>query len=88
MELTPRIIKKIVAALKRTQPIEFDCGECFERLERFAEMTLAGKSAEQALPLVKLHLEGCRDCREEFEALLDVLRSLGEHEQTRFNNTT
>lgn len=85
MELTPRIIKNIVAALKRTQPNEIDCGDCFDRLERFAEMTLAGKSAEKALPLVQLHLEGCRDCGEEFEALLDVLRSLGRDEETGFN---
>ena len=88
MELTPRIIKNIVAALKRTQPNEIDCGDCFDRLERFAEMTLAGKAAWKALPLVQLHLEGCRDCGEEFEALLDVLRGLGVHEQTRSNTAT
>lgn len=46
-------------------------------------MTLAGKAAGKALPLVQLHLEGCRDCGEEFEALLDVLRGLGGQEQTR-----
>ena len=83
MELIPRIIKNIVAALKRTQPNEIDCGDCFDRLEQFAEMTLEGKSPEKALPLVQLHLEGCRDCGEEYEALLDVLRGLGGQEQTR-----
>ncbi|MCH7638877.1 MAG: hypothetical protein IH855_05380 [Bacteroidetes bacterium] len=46
-------------------------------------MTLAGKAAGKALPLVQLHLEGCRDCGEEFEALLDVLRGLGGQEKTR-----
>ena len=83
MELTTSTIKNIIATLRRTQPNEIDCGDCFDRLERFAEMTLAGKAAGEALPLVQLYLEGCRDCGEEFEALLDVLRGLGGQEQTR-----
>ena len=88
MKLTPHVIKNIVATLKRTQPNEIDCGDCFDRLDQFAEMTLEGKSPEEALPLVKLHLEGCRDCREEFEALLDVLSGLSAHEQTGSNTAT
>ncbi|MCH7639743.1 MAG: hypothetical protein IH855_09810 [Bacteroidetes bacterium] len=47
-------------------------------------MTLERKSAEEALPLVQLHLDGCRDCREEFEALLDMLWCIGGHEQIPF----
>jgi hypothetical protein len=39
-------------------------------------MTLAGKNAAEAMPLVQDHLERCRDCREEFKALLAALRSL------------
>jgi len=88
MELTTSTIKKIIAALRRTQPTEIDCGECFDRLDQFAEMTLEGKSAEEALPLVKLHLDGCRDCREEFEALLDMLWCIGGHEQTHIETAT
>jgi predicted anti-sigma-YlaC factor YlaD len=45
-------------------------------LDRFVEMKLAGKDAAAAMPLVHDHLERCRDCREEFEALLEVLRAL------------
>ena len=50
-------------------------------------MTLEGKSAEKALPLVQLHLDGCRDCREEFEALLEVLRSMANGRGNRVQNT-
>jgi len=39
-------------------------------------MALAGKDAAKALPLVQEHLLHCRDCREEFEALLDALQAL------------
>lgn len=89
MELATSTIKNIIATLRRTQPNEIDCGECFDRLDQFAEMTLEGKSAEEALPLVKLHLDGCLDCRvASVEALLDMLRSIGGHEQTPFNSAT
>lgn len=58
-----------------TRPEEIACDECFEQLDRFAEMMLVGKNAAEAMPLVRTHLEHCRDCREEFEALLERLKS-------------
>lgn len=57
-----------------TRDDEISCAECGEQLSRFAELTLAGKSANEAIPLVKDHLDRCAECREEFEALLEVLR--------------
>ena len=59
-----------------TRPDEIGCDECFEQLDRFVEMTLAGKNAAEAMPLVQDHLERCHDCHEEFEALLAALRGL------------
>jgi hypothetical protein len=59
-----------------THPDEIGCQECFEQLDRFVELTLAGKDAAEAMPLVQDHLDHCNDCREEFEALLAVLRAL------------
>jgi hypothetical protein len=44
-------------------------------MDLFVEMILAGKNPEQAMPLVQDHLNRCHDCREEFEALLKVLRA-------------
>jgi predicted anti-sigma-YlaC factor YlaD len=58
------------------RPDEIGCDECFEQLDRFVEMKLAGKNAAEAMPLVQDHLERCDDCREEFEALLAALRTL------------
>ena len=70
------MLKQMVRALIATRPDEIGCDECFAELDRFVEMTLAEKNAAEAMPLVKDHLRRCRDCREEFEALLAVLRSL------------
>ena len=73
MELDLDTLKKMVRDIISTRPDEIGCDECFEELDRFVELVLAGKNAAQALPLVQDHLERCSDCREEFEALLTAL---------------
>ncbi len=74
MKLEPAMLKQMVRVVIGTQDDELTCGECFEELDRFVEITLAEKDAAEAMPLVEDHLRRCRDCREEFEALLAVLR--------------
>ena len=76
MNLDPAVLKQMVRVVLSTRSDEIGCEECFDQLDRFVEMTLAGKDAAEAMPLVHDHLERCRDCREEFEALLKVLRDL------------
>ncbi len=77
MKLEPAMLKQMVRAVASTRLDEIDCNECLEELDRFVEIELAGKNAAEAMPLVHDHLTRCRDCREEFEALLTVLRILG-----------
>jgi hypothetical protein len=74
-KLTRDKLKRIVTGIFTTRERELTCDECLEELDRFAELTLAGKDAAEAIPLVQDHLNRCRDCREEFEALLDALRA-------------
>jgi hypothetical protein len=76
MRLEPATLKRMVRNILTARPDEIGCDECFEQLDRFVEMELAGKNAAQAMPLVQDHLERCDDCREEFEALLAALRAL------------
>ena len=76
MKIEPGALKQMVYAALTTRPDEIGCDDCFEELDRFIEMMLAGKDAAEAMPLVQDHLERCRGCREEFEALLTVLREL------------
>jgi hypothetical protein len=76
MRLEPATLQQMVRNVLTTRPDEIGCDECFEQLDRFVEMTLAGKNAAEAMPLVQDHLERCRNCYEEFEALLTVLRAL------------
>jgi hypothetical protein len=76
MNLEPEALKRMVRNVLTARPDEVGCDECFEQLDVFVEMTLAGKSAAEAMPLVQDHLERCPGCREEFEALLEALRTL------------
>ena len=76
MNLNVDVLKKIVAGIVTTRPDEIACDDCFDQLDQFAEQMLAGKPAAEALPLVQDHLGRCGDCREEFEALLEAVKSL------------
>lgn len=76
MTIESRKIKQMVRNVLTTRPDEIGCDECLERLDRFVDMELAGKNPAEAMPLVQDHLERCRDCHEEFDALLEALRHL------------
>jgi hypothetical protein len=67
----------LLRGLQLTQLEELDCGQVYELIEAAAEAQLRGKSVEQLMPLIALHLKICPDCLEEYQALLSVLRSTG-----------
>ena len=48
---------------------EVGCDACFDYLDRYVELELAGKDADAAIPGLRAHLEGCPACREEHESL-------------------
>jgi anti-sigma factor RsiW len=49
--------------------LDVGCEVCFEELDRYVELELAGKDADAAIPGLRAHLEGCPACREEHESL-------------------
>lgn len=76
MELDRNTLRRMVLDAVTTRPDELSCRQCFDHLDHFAELSLVGKSAAEAMPLVQDHLEHCADCRQEFEALLEALRAM------------
>ena len=74
--LEPGAVKEMARGIMTTRDDEIDCAECFEQVDQFVEMELAGKNAAEALPLVQDHLDRCGDCREEFEALRTALQAM------------
>jgi hypothetical protein len=75
MMLNSEDLDKLAQALELTREEELACDGCFEELDRFVEMELAGLDAAAGLPLVRDHLDKCGDCREEYQALLGALRA-------------
>ena len=52
---------------------ELSCEECFEQLDHYVELELAGADAETAVPGMRAHLEGCSACAEDHESLRALL---------------
>jgi hypothetical protein len=52
---------------------DIGCDECFERLDEYVELELAGRDADAAIPGMRTHLEGCPACREERDSLIALL---------------
>jgi hypothetical protein len=48
---------------------ELSCEECFEQLDRYVELEIAGEDADEAVPGLRSHLEGCPACREDHASL-------------------
>ena len=56
---------------------EVGCDECFEHLDRYVELELAGRDVDAAIPGLRAHLAGCPACREEHDSLRALVG--GEH---------
>jgi hypothetical protein len=52
---------------------EVSCEECFERLDEYVELELAGKDADGRVPGMREHLEGCPACNEDHESLRELV---------------
>ena len=48
---------------------EVTCEVCFDALDRYVDLELAGADAEAAVPGMAAHLQGCPACSEEYESL-------------------
>ena len=48
---------------------EVGCDACFDELDRYVELELAGEDPDARLPGLRAHLAGCLACREEHQSL-------------------
>jgi hypothetical protein len=62
-------LKQALGRLLGPDEPELGCDECFEALDRYVELELAGEDADAAVPGLRAHLIGCPACREEHESL-------------------
>ena len=55
---------------------ELTCEQCFEELDRYVELEVEHDAtrAEQVIPGMRAHLEGCQACDEEHASLHALIR--------------
>jgi hypothetical protein len=74
-EISAKLVKTIAVMVDHTEDVECDCNELIRVMDQFAELDVRGEDAAVLMPLAQHHLEICGDCREEYEALVRVLRA-------------
>jgi hypothetical protein len=51
---------------------ELLCDECFEKLDVYVDLQLRGEPADERIPGMRPHLDGCAACRDEYESLREL----------------
>jgi hypothetical protein len=64
----------MIAALLGPGEPELTCDECFDQLDRYVDLTIAGHDPAAAVPGMRAHLVGCPACAEDFDSLLAFVR--------------
>ncbi|MBI3760834.1 MAG: hypothetical protein HY260_03100 [Chloroflexi bacterium] len=75
MQKPIEIIKRLAEMVAETQEVEYSCDDVYCLLDQCVEAVARGEDLVKLMPLVQQHLDMCPDCREEFEALLRVVRA-------------
>jgi anti-sigma factor RsiW len=61
---------RLIGRLLGPAEAEVSCEICFELLDVYVDMELAGGDATTEMPAMRAHLEGCPACDEDHESLL------------------
>ena len=67
--MEPLDLNRALGRLLGPAESEVGCEVCFEELDRYVELELAGEDVDAAIPGLRAHLIGCPACREDYESL-------------------
>jgi hypothetical protein len=70
---TDRDNRDLITRLLGPADPEVSCEECFELLDQYVDLEVAGEDADARLPGMRAHLEGCPACHEDHESLRDFV---------------
>jgi hypothetical protein len=65
--------RELLRRLLGPEAPEVGCEECFELLDRYVELRVAGGDTGRELPGMDAHLEGCPACHEDYLSLRAVV---------------
>jgi hypothetical protein len=69
----PRPREEVLGRVLGPGTPELTCEECFAQLDRYTELMLAEAKADERVPGMRAHLDGCPACAEDFRSLRDFL---------------
>ncbi len=64
--------EKTVKRLLGPAEPEILCDECFEKLDEYVDVELCGGAADERVPGMRAHLEGCPACADEYSGLREL----------------
>jgi hypothetical protein len=67
--------QRLITALLGPGEPELTCEECFEQLDHYVDLQLAGADGDRAVPGMRAHLRGCPACFDDHASLLEFLAS-------------
>jgi hypothetical protein len=67
--MTQPALKQTLERLLGPAGPEVGCEVCFDELDRYVELELAGRDADAIIPGLRAHLAGCPACREDHKSL-------------------
>jgi hypothetical protein len=65
--------RNLIARLLGPAEPEVSCERCFELLDQYVDLELAGEDADARLPGMRAHFEGCPACHEDHESLRELV---------------
>ena len=68
----PPDFRDMVENLVGPTAAELSCEQCFEVLDSYVELELAGAVADR-MPLMRAHLRGCSACRDDYDSMIALL---------------
>ncbi len=72
-EKSSAMTMQLLQSLAMTKDEEYSCDDAHALIDQYVEAKKRGEDVEKLMPLVKHHLDMCRDCFEEYEALMAAL---------------
>jgi len=69
--MTDHLFARLLGPVAR----ELGCDECFDQIDRYVEVELAGRDPDAVIPGLRAHLAGCPACAEEHDSLLELVRA-------------
>jgi len=71
--------RHLIARLLGPSGPEVTCEVCFELLDEYVDLALAGEDVDARLPGMREHLQGCPACHEDHESLRDLVAQGSRH---------